>query len=85
MATFRDHFSGHAGSYARWRPGYPRELFEWVASLGGRCRTAWDCATGNGQAAGALAASFDRVVATDASLDQVARAVEYPGVSYHVA
>ena len=85
MATFRDHFSGHAGSYARWRPGYPRELLEWVASLGGRRRTAWDCATGNGQAAGGLAPSFGRVVATDASLDQVARAAGYPGVSYHVA
>ena len=83
--TFRDHFSGHAAAYARWRPGYPSELFEWLASLGGRRRTAWDCATGNGQAAGALASFLGRVVATDASLAQVARAVGYPGVSYHVA
>lgn len=84
MATFRDHFSGHAGNYARWRPGYPRELFLWLASLTEN-RRAWDCATGNGQAAAGLASHFRRVAATDASIDQLSRARSHDRVSYHVA
>ena len=72
MAAFRDHFSGHAEDYARWRPSYPEELYAWLATLTATGRV-WDCATGNGQAAVALARRFERVVATDASLDQLAR------------
>ncbi len=78
MAVFRDHFSGHAADYARWRPGYPDELFAWLGTLT-RSRLAWDCATGNGQAAVGLAPRFERVVATDASLDQLASGVLRPG------
>lgn len=84
MAVFHDHFSGHAGDYSRWRPGYPTELFDWLASLTERSR-AWDCATGNGQAAGGLTPFFEHVVATDASVRQLARAVRHDGVSYHCA
>ena len=71
---FKDHFSDQADSYARFRPTYPDPLFEWLASLAPACGLAWDCATGSGQAARALAAHFGRVVATDASAEQVARA-----------
>jgi len=50
-----------------------------------RRRLAWDCATGNGQAARDLARYFDRVVATDASPEQVAHAVPAANVEYRVA
>jgi SAM-dependent methyltransferase len=73
LPPFRDHFSGHAQAYARWRPGYPHELYEWLAGRVGSRRLAWDCATGNGQAARGLAPFFERVVATDASIDQLAQ------------
>jgi len=46
---------------------------------------AWDCATGNGQAAVELAKVFDRVIATDASEKQVANAEVNPRVEYRVA
>jgi SAM-dependent methyltransferase len=69
--SFRDHFSAHAREYARFRPGYPVELFSWLASLVDRQRITWDCATGNGQAARGLSPHFERVVATDASLEQL--------------
>lgn len=46
---------------------------------------AWDCATGNGQAAIALANWFERVVATDASAKQVANAEAHARVEYRVA
>ncbi|RMI05090.1 MAG: SAM-dependent methyltransferase [Calditrichaeota bacterium] len=82
---FEDHFSGHAGEYARYRPGYPGKLFSFLASL---CRDhglAWDCATGNGQAARKLATHFRMVIATDASEGQLAHAFRHPGVCYMVA
>jgi SAM-dependent methyltransferase len=80
-----DHFSGHAADYARFRPGYPAALFDWLA---GQCvahRLAWDCGTGNGQAALALAERFEQVVASDVSAEQVAQAAAHPRVRYHAA
>ena len=55
--SFKDHFSGHAADYASFRPGYPPELFDFVAALPRRRGTAWDCGTGSGQAAVGLARS----------------------------
>ncbi len=81
---FKDHFSAQSAGYARHRPHYPHELFEYLAGLAGR-RLAWDCATGNGQAAVALAEHFDRVIATDASEAQIDAAIAHAGVSYRVA
>jgi SAM-dependent methyltransferase len=80
-----DHFSAHAADYARHRPSYPPELFTWLAQ---QCRAqdvAWDCATGNGQAARALADHFRRVHATDLSAEQIAQATPHPRIDYRVA
>jgi SAM-dependent methyltransferase len=82
--NFKDHFSKQSAGYARHRPHYPRELFACLAGLTGR-RLAWDCATGNGQAAVALADHFERVIATDASRAQIDAAITHPVVSYRVA
>ncbi len=71
---FPDHFSGVAEDYAAFRPQYPVELFEWLASVCPRNDVAWDCACGSGQASGSLASFFDWVVGTDASLSQIALA-----------
>lgn len=79
---FQDHFSKHAEEYARFRPGYPEELYEFLASLVPGAGVAWDCATGNGQAAVGLARRLRFVVATDASLPQLARARRAPNVGY---
>lgn len=85
MSTFKDHFSTASDRYAAYRPTYPDALFAWLAS---QCETrdaAWDCATGNGQAAAGLAAHFRRVVATDASAEQIAHARPDPRIDYRVA
>jgi SAM-dependent methyltransferase len=82
---FKDHFSGHAAEYAEFRPKYPSAVFDFVASLPTRRLTAWDCATGSGQAAVPLADYFDRVIATDASREQIAHATPHPGVTYGVS
>jgi SAM-dependent methyltransferase len=82
---FKDHFSGHAGTYARHRPTYPPALYAWLAEVAPARRAAWDCGTGNGQAAVALAQHFDAVYATDPSAPQVENAVPHPRVRYAVA
>ncbi len=45
---------------------------------------AWDCATGNGQVATGLASNFDRVIATDASAEQIAHAFPREHIDYRV-
>src|SRR5512143_4103348 len=82
---FSDHFSPVAPRYAAFRPGYPDALFEWLAGLAPSRALAWDCATGNGQAAEGLARHFERVVATDASAAQIAAAAPNPRIYYRVA
>lgn len=82
---FKDHFSGHASDYAKFRPHYPRELFAYLASVTGERNYAWDCATGNGQAAVALGEFFRHVIATDASEKQIASATPHDRVTYRVA
>jgi SAM-dependent methyltransferase len=61
--SFKDHFSKQAADYAKFRPGHPRELFDYLASIAPSRELAWDCGTGNGQAAVGLASVFDRVIA----------------------
>lgn len=82
---FPDHFSAVAADYARFRPRYPADLLRYVAGLAPSRTLAWDCATGNGQAALGLAEFFDQVIATDASADQVAHAIPHAKVEYRVA
>jgi SAM-dependent methyltransferase len=84
-SVFKDHFSANAASYARYRPDYPPELFAYLAGLAPSHRRAWDCATGNGQAALGLAEHFTEVVATDASSKQLAEAAPHARVTYRAA
>ena len=84
--TFKDHFSGHAGAYAAHRPDkYPDELFDHLARLAPGCGLAWDCATGNGQAARPLAERFAVVMATDASAEQVSHFRPHPRIEVRQA
>ncbi len=83
--SFKDHFSTQAATYAKARPTYPAALFVELARLAPGWTLAWDAGTGNGQAAVALAAHFEQVVATDPSAAQLAQAVAHPRVSYHAA
>ncbi len=83
--NFKDHFSGQAREYARFRPRYPRALFEFIAAQAPNGEQALDCATGNGQAAVMLAEFFKKVIALDASAAQIASAQPNPRVEYHVA
>lgn len=83
--TFHDHFSGVATRYADFRPHYPAALFDHLATLVPQGSVVWDCAAGNGQATHDLAARFDKVIATDASKEQIASATPNPKVEFRVA
>ena len=83
--SFKDHFSDAPAEYARARPTYPVELFERLRALSPDAATVWDCATGNGQAAVELADRFPRVIANDASAEQLAHAARRPNIDYRVA
>ena len=82
---FKDHFSRQAADYASFRPRYPQKLFDYLGSIAPSRQLAWDCGTGNGQAAVGLASVFDGVLATDASEHQIANAQSQKKVEYRVA
>jgi SAM-dependent methyltransferase len=85
VSGFKDHFSSASDQYAAYRPDYPADLFAWLSSQCAERTCAWDCATGNGQAAIGLTQHFSRVIATDASAEQVRHAVAHPAIDYRVA
>jgi len=78
-------FGEVAEAYAEYRPSYPDELYQHLEFVGGPFESAWDCATGNGQAAVDLTRIADSVVATDVDERQLAAAVDHPDVDYRVA
>jgi ubiquinone/menaquinone biosynthesis C-methylase UbiE len=78
-------FSTVACEYSLFRPGYPDELFDWLARAVPALDAVWDCGCGSGQASVPLAAHFSRVFATDAAAEQVAAAKRHPRVQYSVA
>ena len=84
-AAFTDHFASVADQYARFRPGYPFALFDFLAGHSPDTGLAWDCGTGTGIAALPLAERFDTVVATDASAAQLAHAPSHPRITYRMA
>jgi SAM-dependent methyltransferase len=78
-------FTTVAREYADFRPGYPPELFAWLARVAPHHDAAWDCGCGSGQASIALAEHFAAVHATDVAAEQIAAAKQHPRVKYSVA
>jgi ubiquinone/menaquinone biosynthesis C-methylase UbiE len=78
-------FTNEAALYAHLRPTYPENLFAFLSKTVASRDVAWDCATGNGQAATHLARYFGRVVATDESAQMIAQASRDPKIEYRVA
>jgi SAM-dependent methyltransferase len=75
-------FSSVAREYATFRPGYPPELFAWLARVVPAREAVWDCGCGSGQASVALADYFETVFATDVAPEQIAAAKRHPRVRY---
>jgi SAM-dependent methyltransferase len=80
-----DHFSTQSRQYSLYRPRYPSEMIDWIASLAPSKQSAWDCACGSGQATVELAKVFDSVIATDMSAAQIAQSPPLANVLWRVA
>ena len=80
----KDLFSKQSDLYAKYRPAYPKELFEYIVSFVNTRDVAWDCATGNGQAASVLSDYFTKVIGTDISPAQIEKAVKRDNIEYLV-
>lgn len=78
----KDLFSKQSSGYASFRPGYPEELFAYIFQYVKEKGLAWDCATGNGQAAVFLSRHFKQVIATDISSKQLEHAIEANNIRY---
>ena len=81
----KDLFSKQAEDYAKFRPVYPQELFDYILQFVQEKNIAWDCATGNGQAALALAPYFHKIIATDISQRQLDFASPHSNIEYKIA
>jgi ubiquinone/menaquinone biosynthesis C-methylase UbiE len=80
----KDNFSRQADLYAKFRPAYPKELFEFITGHVHTRQNVWDCATGSGQSAKELSRYFDRVIATDISSKQMENAFRSPNIFYSI-
>lgn len=82
--AFKDNFSKQSDIYLKYRPQYPPALYSFLSDLCFEKNLAWDCGTGNGQAAVGLSKHFRQVIATDPSSSQIKNAIPEKNVSYKV-
>ena len=80
----KDNFSKQSDLYSKFRPGYPKQLFEFLLPLLPVKKSAWDCGTGNGQLAVTLSKYFTEVYATDISAAQITNATKKRNIIYSV-
>ena len=85
MSSFKDYFSVQSTHYRDFRPTYPESMFHFLAEMSPGHSLAWDCATGNGQAARSLVPFFKRIIATDASAQQIQNALPDEKIDYRVS
>ncbi|RDI42543.1 class I SAM-dependent methyltransferase [Aquicella lusitana] len=79
---YTDHFGEKSAEYRQFRPDYPKELYDYLSGIVHEHELAWDCGTGNGQAAIMLAACFDDVIATDINQAQLDAAIKKKNIQY---
>lgn len=82
---FKDHFSGHAAAYAAHRPRWPEALVDVLADASPGQALVWDVGCGSGQLSTLLPRRFERVLATDASTEQLKHAAPAERLSYRCA
>lgn len=80
----KDNFSLQSDRYAKYRPTYPPDFFEYLNTIVPGKQNAWDCGTGNGQLACELAKTFEHVFATDISQSQIDNALPKNNIIYSV-
>lgn len=84
MKGSKDKFSSQSGTYKKFRPTYPDELYDLILKIVKSRNECWDCGTGNGQVAVELAKHFKKVYATDLSQNQIDNAEKRENIVYAV-
>jgi len=79
---FIDNFSSKSKEYSFSRPDYPDNLFKFLSDITPNRDLVWDCATGNGQAAIGLCKYFKKIIASDASKNQIDNKFERENIIY---
>lgn len=82
--TRNDNFSKQADLYAKYRPSYPKALYDFILTHMNEREAAWDCGTGSGQVAAYLASYFGVVYASDISPQQLNYAAKKKSIEYAV-
>jgi len=85
MKKIQDNFSKQSDVYKKYRPNYPRELYDDLLRLTKEQGSCWDCGTGNGQVALELSKHFEKVYATDISENQISKADKRNNIVYSIA
>lgn len=80
LTPVRNWFERGGQAYARFRPEYPVELGQFLASVSPRRSLAVDVGCGSGQLTRLLAMHFDQVLGLDPSADQVAHATPHKNI-----
>ena len=84
MSSAVDHFSSTSREYSFSRPTYPDVLYRFLSDIAPNKDMAWDCATGNGQAAIGLCKYFKNVIASDASKGQLEHQFKRNNIMYEM-
>jgi len=77
-------FSTQSALYAKFRPKYPKELYDFIFSNVENFGSAWDAGTGSGQVASELSNRFEDVIATDSSEQQLRKADKRANIIYRL-
>jgi ubiquinone/menaquinone biosynthesis C-methylase UbiE len=80
--SYMDHFGEKSLDYLLFRPDYPDALYKYLATLTNKHDLAWDCGTGNGQAAVKLASYFKQVIGSDLNQAQLDAAIRKENIRY---
>ncbi len=78
-----DHFSVKSVDYKQFRPVYPADLYKYLSDLTKKHELAWDCGTGNGQAAVQLSQYYKQVIGSDISKTQLDVAEKKENIFYY--
>lgn len=81
--NYMNHFAEKSGEYRQFRPDYPTELYQYLNNTVNNHELAWDCGTGNGQAAVRLAEYFMQVIGTDINQTQLDVALQRENIRYY--
>ena len=82
MKEVLDNFSAQPEIYKKFRPTYPKALFNEILQYVSERKLCWDCGTGNGQIAAELSKHFEKVYASDLSPQQIAQAEKRANIFY---